>query len=152
VIALPWDQSAQHCHPELGDDGALVADEGLDTLVMISFFTDVRVEDPAANGAPAEQKRGWWADAFREPGERPVGSKFWLLDFGKVTPATVRLAGDYATEALQWLIDDGIVARVEVRAVKLRQDAIGVEVTLYQPGDQSAPYRRLWEVTRDAVR
>lgn len=107
--------------PSLDDD------DGLETAVVISLFTDRRAQPGDAlpqfahvGGLP--DRRGWWGDSFAEvPGDR-IGSRRWLLYREKLTPATVARLIEYDREALQWLIDDGIA-----RAVNISAEIQGIE-------------------------
>lgn len=94
--------------------GDLAPDDGLETAIILSLFTDRRAlpDDPLPDGS--DDRRGWWADAWAEQG--PVGSRLWLLEREKDTRDVVNRARDYAEEALQWLVDDGIAERIEVMA------------------------------------
>lgn len=90
-------------------------DDTLSSAIIISLFTDARaLPTDDYQGDP----RGYWADALTITGEAPVqlGSRLWLLRREKQIPATLRRAEQYAREALQWLIDDGIAQSVSVAA------------------------------------
>ncbi len=64
-------------------DGNLDTDEGLETAVTISLFTDARAGE--ADGVSTEQDpRGWWGSAFLSP-EGDIGSKLWLMFRNKLT-------------------------------------------------------------------
>ena len=132
--------------------GDLVSDGGLGTAVMISLFTDARAarDDPLpAADAP---RRGWWGDAL-EPA-RPWGSKLWLLVREKCTAATAARARGYAVQALQWLLDDRIAARIEVSAEAVpAEHRIALAVTLTRPSGERLEYRwrNLWEGMVDAA-
>lgn len=117
--------------PELGRgdwvlEGAdLRTGDDLITAVLISLFTD-RVanaddEIPDGTGDP----RGWWGDA----GETyPVGSRLWLLQREKQTAETAARAKDYIAEALQWLLDDGVVARFDIDTTWIAYGRLGAQV------------------------
>ena len=94
-------------------DHDLASDDGLKTAIILSLFTDRRAleDDPLPDGS--DDRRGWWADAFA--GDQ-IGSRIWLLEREKDTREVVNRARDYAEEALQWLIEDGIAQRIEVMA------------------------------------
>ncbi|WP_235430597.1 phage GP46 family protein [Xanthomonas sp. MUS 060] len=49
----------------------------------------------------------------------------------KLTPSTVQRAQDYAEEALQWLIDDGVAARIAVRAERQGLSTLALQCTLF---------------------
>lgn len=93
----------------------LTEDEGLQTAVIISLFTDRRAEvaDLPAD-ATGHDRRGWWGDSFAEVEGDRIGSRLWLLAREKKTQATLLKARDFAKEALAWLLDDGIARGVIV--------------------------------------
>jgi phage gp46-like protein len=96
--------------------GALLSDDGLQTAVTLSLFTD-RLAD-VGDVLPGAQtnRRGWWGDALAdEPGDL-IGSRLWLLARSKEQSSVLRRAKDYASEALRWLLDDGIARALDVQA------------------------------------
>ncbi|MTK12712.1 MAG: hypothetical protein F8N39_11685 [Clostridiaceae bacterium] len=105
----------------------LASGDDLQTAVLISLFTDrvANTDDviPDGTGDP----RGWWGDA----GETvPIGSRLWLLERAKLTKATANAAVGYATEALQWLLDDGVASAVSVTAEIKAPNMLGLQVTV----------------------
>ena len=92
-------------------NGDFVRDSGLETAVLISLFTDRRADDddPLIN---QNEFRGWWGDLIGDEG--PVGSRLWLIKYGKATQENVILAKEYIIEALQWMIDDEVVMKIDV--------------------------------------
>ena len=95
--------------------GSLEADDGLQTAIVISLFTDRRADpsDLPANASGAD-RRGWWGDSFADVEGDRIGSRLWLLARAKKTQATLLRARDYTKEALQWLIEDGVAREVNV--------------------------------------
>ena len=104
----------------------LASGSDLETAVLISLFTDrAALPDdtiPDGTGDP----RGWWAD---DP-TVPIGSRLWLIYRAKRTPEVLLDAQDYCTEALQWLIDDGVAADVEVYCEWQVTNRLGIQVTV----------------------
>ncbi len=116
--------------------GDLATDEGLATAISCSLFTDAeaRPGDPLPDDG--DGRRGWFGDArARVAGDR-IGSRLWLLARETITDATLARARVYGTEALAWLVEDGVAASatfdvwrdlrdnvwtVRARAVVLRQ-------------------------------
>jgi|SRR6188474_1813327 len=78
----------------------LAIDDGLATAVLISLFSDARVED----------ERGWWADDA-QPG---WGSELWRYERESI--ASINLAQVKAADekALAWLVADGVLSAVRV--------------------------------------
>lgn len=120
-------------------DGPSLA-EGPDivTAVIISLFTDreALADDVIPDGTT--DPRGWWGDVGTDT---RIGSRLWLLDRAKQTDQTLQNARIYAEEALRWLIDDQVVARVTVAARWVRTGFLGLEVTLFKPDGETTPLR-----------
>ncbi|WP_233854174.1 phage GP46 family protein [Paraburkholderia sp. HD33-4] len=93
------------------DGPSLLAGDDLATATLISLFTDrlALPSDPTPDG----DRRGWWGDTSAK---YPIGSRLWLLDRAKGPMDLVQRAEDYAAEALQWMIDDGVVATWDIAA------------------------------------
>lgn len=96
----------------------LAADHDLETAVLLSLFTDdsAHVDDVIPDGA--DDRRGWWGN-WERPEAGALGSRLWLLSREKSTDDVRRRAEEYAAEALQWLLDDGVAASVDVVATYL---------------------------------
>ena len=125
----------------------LEEEEGLDTAIVISLFTDRRAEDDdEVPGDPAD-RRGWWADAFIGAEEDRIGSRLWLLARSKTTPDVVAKAKQYAEEALEWLKEDGIAQDVIVRAGR-KKDRLWLKVEVEKPqggGIENFTFHDIWE-------
>lgn len=108
---------------------SLAEDDGLETAVVLSLFTDrVAAEGDAAVEPTA--RRGWWGDAYPEVAGDQIGSRLWQLAREKQLPAVLARAELYAKEALQWLVDDGVASSVTVQAEVVRQGVLGLLVTI----------------------
>ncbi|HEY2010523.1 MAG TPA: phage GP46 family protein [Rhizomicrobium sp.] len=99
----------------------------LETAVLISLFTDRQAQPddviPDGTGDP----RGWWGDV---PGEPQIGSRLWLLSRSKLTTQVALKAKDFCTEALQWLIDDGVASAIAVVTEIVHPSRLYVQVTI----------------------
>lgn len=129
----------------------LATDDGLFTACIVSLFTDARArdDDPLPAG---EDRKGWWGDALPQVAGDRIGSRLWLLRREKLLASVVARAKDYALEALQWLVADGIAEKVEVEAEAQRPQTLAIAVFITRPG---GPGRKrfdfTWEATADAV-
>lgn len=139
-IALTWNPASGKA--DLGMNGPdLATDAGLTTAVIVSLFTD-RLADEG-DGIPdgTSDRRGFWGDeAFQQPGVVPAyltGSKLWLLDRALQTQDTLNKAQDYAKQALQWMIADGVAGSVEAVATFPRQGWIELFIEIDQQGSLS---------------
>lgn len=121
------------------------ADE-LAAAVLISLFS-WRKSNPD-DGVRAPNRQGWWGDTFAHTVGDRIGSRLWLLQRQKILSTTLRRAEFYAKEALQWLIDDAVVASIEVSAERSGTDQIALLVTCYRPDDTQAlqaRFQNVWE-------
>jgi phage gp46-like protein len=113
----------------------------LQTAVLISLYTDrvAQLDDeiPDGSGDP----RGWWGDAGQAV---PIGSRIWLLERAKQVPVTLLRARDYAAEALQWLIDDKVVASFDIAAEWSRPGTLGMRVVAHKPNGESEAIDFSW--------
>ena len=134
---------------DLALDGADPAvDDGLETAVVLSLFTDARALDGDPLPDPAMGRRGWWGDAYPPAdaagapatGDRH-GSRLWTLWREKQTEETRRRAETYAAEALAWMVADGIAARVDVAASWAGPGILALAVTITRPGSAPLSYR-----------
>lgn len=121
-VAITWDRDLMQGIIKFNSDtNDLDKDVGLSTAVLVSLFTDARAkdDDPLPDVVLPEDfpdRRGWWADSTSERANDSVGSRLWLLSRSRSTTENLRLAEQYAKEALQWMIDEGIAAEVDCAA------------------------------------
>lgn len=104
------------------------------TAVLVSLFTDrvANPDDTVPDGS--SDPRGFWADDPRYL----TGSRLWLLDRSKRTQQTLGLARGYIDEALQWLLDDGVVSSLDVALEWTARGTLSARITIYAP--ESASY------------
>lgn len=146
-IAIAWDAELQ-----AGDwsvlAGDLAQDHGLRSALMVSLLTERRAADDDILPDPREtDRRGWWGDLplDGEPDDR-IGSRLWLLARAKATAETLRLAREYASEALAWLTADGVADAVATEAEwqGSRGEILAFAVTVTR-GGSSTTYDLLWQ-------
>lgn len=104
--------------------------EPLVRAVVISLFTWRRAN--ADDDLPSGTRQGWWGDTYPGVSNDRIGSRLWLLTRSKLLPETVRKAREYAEEALAWLVQDGVAARVDVEAERHGIDTLALACRLYQ--------------------
>lgn len=151
-IGLTWDNDKGVAVLSRTAAGAIGEDDTLETVVLLSLFTNAPATAAELEQAGRTEQLGWWADADSIRGARaPYGSKLWLLERGKTTLATLVRAEQYCLEALAWLVEANIAASVQVLATRPAQGIIALEVTLKRPMKLLPPFRRLWNVRNNAV-
>lgn len=126
---IDLEQGADYLLDSLG----LAEDEGLETAVIISLFTDRRANADDVIPDGSTELRGWFGDAFNDDDHDQIGSRLWLLSREKQLPSVLVRAQQYAQEALQWLIDDGVAQSVEVVASNPRDGILALAVSIYRP-------------------
>lgn len=153
MLKLAWNNDIGAARLQLDEHGALAVDYTLETQVVVSLFTDLEATPEEIAAAGLDTQRGWWAevDSLRDPDRPRMGSKLWLLSKGKTTMETLRRAEVYALESLQWLIDAGIAASMEVRASRPHPGFIGLDLTIRKPQKLLPAFRRFWEFQSNAV-
>lgn len=123
--------------------GDLLMGDDLETAVYISLLTwgAARPEDQAG----ASFRGGWWGDALSRS---PMGSRLWLLQRQTLNAQTRAQAVDYAREALAWLVEDGVVGKLDVHAETHDTDTLALCVTLHRHGQTPLALRfsRFWEI------
>lgn len=123
------------------------ADSPLARAVVISLFTWRRAgESDVVDGL---ERMGWWGDAFPSVPNDKIGSRLWLLQREKLTPQTLLRAESYATEALEWLREDGHASAVSVKARRVGLDCLGLFVSVTEAGgvDWTFDFENLWGVS-----
>jgi len=113
-LKLVWDEDAVMFDlASLPGSTDLALEEGLETAIAVSLFTDARAE--VVELPPGEtDRRGWFGEEFGTVSGDKIGSKLWLLDREKQTEEVRMKAIEYAEEALKWLIDDGVASAIDV--------------------------------------
>jgi len=125
-ITISWDTA--HNRGDWTMSGPmLTTGDDLQTAILISLFTDRMAQPGDVIPDGTNDPRGWWAD-----GAVPIGSRMWLLQRAKQTQQTLQLAYDYIAEALQWLIDDGVVAGFDIVTSWPRASMLGAQITAYK--------------------
>lgn len=133
----------------LQSDGSLEADEDLATAVIVSLFSD-RLADASDKLPPgSDDRRGWWGDTDLQrlnPGDL-LGSRLWLLDRHTSDAKLPLVAKGYILEALQWLLDDGVAASVDVECFFLQpfdQSKLGAIITITRYGTRPVSLKFDW--------
>lgn len=127
----------------------LSEDDGLETTVILSLFTDRGAEDGDPLPGARDDRRGWWGDAYAEIAGDKIGSRLWLLAREKETTSALARAKFYAEEALAHLVQDGIARAVNVSA-QIAPDhvlALVVEVLRSDKPPQKFRFETFWKPT-----
>jgi len=123
----------------------LESDAGLETAVIISLFTDRRAKiDDILPDSNNPDRRGWWGDLVSDIEDDQIGSRLWLLNREKTLKSVLIRTKEYAKEALNWLIEDKVVTKIEISAEKygpVGQDILALLVQIYKPDGTIVPFK-----------
>ncbi len=119
----------------------LAEDDGLRTAIIISLFTDRRANDDDVLPDTTGDKRGWFGDNFASNDGDQIGSRLWLLSREKQLSNALLKAREYCSEALQWMIADGVAKSVEVASEILRDGVLAVYITISKPTGSAQQFK-----------
>lgn len=131
----------------------LARDDGLESAVLISLFTDGRA-DPSQLAIDDDHAdlRGYWGDvAPPVPGDE-LGSHLWTLARAKQTAQTLERARTYCEKALAWLVDDRVAQEVDVDAAYTARGVITVAIDILRPDGSRVSFRYDYEWAAQAAK
>ena len=115
----------------------------LTRAVVISLFTHRRAEPDDNSDGPM----GWWGDTWPAVANDRYGSKLWLLQRSKLTNELVNTVRTYLRDALQWMLDDGVVSRIDIDIQRTGINELSNRIVLWRrDGPVSLSFNDLWSV------
>lgn len=148
-LRLIWNPETGHA--DIGFyQGALDTRFLLETLIIVSLFTDRRA-NPADRLPPGQtDPRGWWGDSYSDVQGDRIGSRLWLLEGATTYPQLPVVARGYCLEALQWMIEDGVAARVDAQCwfSRYNKRQLDAAIQIYAPGNVllgNFPFAAIWQ-------
>ncbi len=131
----------------------LSRDDGLETSVIISLFTDRRATaEQIPPELPQDDLRGYWGDITSADAPSATGSLLWLLAREKQLPATLARAEQYCREALQWMVDDLIATRIFVTAEYVGRGFMLLTIGIDRPRGGKVHYQYNYEWSAQAAK
>lgn len=117
----------------------LLIDDGFETAVYISLFTDSRDEDTDDSNPSG----GYWGDTLDSSSiaVSPLGSLLWEYARAVITPDIINSIKTTCSNALQWMIDDGIAGSITVTASQTENSAYGFGISISKPANTGASYQ-----------
>ncbi len=150
-IKLIFDNASGEADIDFADND-VVLDEGLETMVFISLFTDRRANDTDILPDPSKtlDRGGWWGDETSENPDDKIGSRLWLLDRAKTSNEVLVQAETYVREALQWMIDEKIAIKIDViveRRGTLENPMLAIIVKIFKKNNNKEvfEFEEKWE-------
>lgn len=122
--------------------------------IILSLFSDAPAlpDDVLPSGASSD-RRGWFGDAYADVPGDVWGSRLWLLERAKCDQDTLNRGLEYAQEALQHLIDDGVAASIDITTFYPCTGRMTIEGVVNKPDGSNQPfsYDYVWKDIQDAV-
>lgn len=140
-VALVWDAEGLQADWSVGAAGEVALAPPIETAVLVSLFTDARANDDDVLPPGQTDRRGWWGNLLDS---QPIGSRLWLLRRAKREPETLRLARDYIREALAWLIEGGLVSRIDVATEWQTTTRIAATIVLHRADGARSTVTAAW--------
>ena len=154
-IRINWDSDLLEGDFTFDEDiQDLESDEGLETAVIISLFTDRRAKtDDILPDSNSLDKRGWWGDLVSDVEDDQIGSRLWLLDREKTEKLVLLRAKKYLEEALEWLIEDEVAVKVVAQAERQGSPGndrliLGVEIYKIDGNKKSYSFETQWNAQK----
>ena len=148
-IALVWDYASGTADLALnGND--LLLDQGLQTAVLISLFTDAQAQPGDAIPDGTTDQRGWWGDlpllsAADAAGGDATGSRLWVVtERGVIVDNTLRQIETRTLQGLDWMRADGVASSITAVAASPNPGWIETAIALTQ-GATTTPFNLLWQ-------
>ena len=129
---------------------ALDSDASLKTAVTLSLLTWARAQ-PGDTLPEATDLKGWWGDSYARVAGDQFGSRIWTLFGQPITQELLARFDELAREALQWLVEDGVVAEFQVELEQIGDHTIGAKVGIKRPRDASLTWLDTWQVSLASV-
>lgn len=111
--------------------------------VVISLFTWRRADPDDQADVPM----GWWGDTWPAVQNDRIGSKLWLYQRSKLTNQLVNNIRTCIRDALQWMLDDGVVSRIDLDIRRTGISELTNSLTLWRrSGPVTLTFDDLWSV------
>lgn len=112
---------------------SLYATNPLARAVIISLFSWARANDD--DEVVGGRREGFWGDSYEEEAGAVTGSRLWLLAREKITSEVLQKCKDYTSQALAWLVSDGVASDVQVTVERGDLDRVNLLVRVIRGSD-----------------
>jgi len=143
-VGFFWKDKTDHCPDLVIENGQIKFDQGLETSVLISAFSDRFVELDQLPAGTDDQK-GWWADLISDIIGDKIGSEIWRLTRAKTSAQTASFLEGAMQDMLQWMIDDGIASKIVVTSRVIDNQQIDGLAQIFRPSGDDIPFKFAWD-------
>ena len=126
------------------EKGDFKGDEGLETSVIISLWSDKRC---SVNELPPgiNFRRGWWGDLYPAVEGDQIGSKLWTLAREKATAQSLAGIETYILDALNWMREDGVASNISVSAIYDDEKRAIASISIQRPDGSTDRFSANWD-------
>lgn len=121
------------------------AEDGFNTAIIVSLFTDARA--PASAVPSAMRRRGWVGNILTADINRSLGGLLWLYDQARITQEILNQLTIEAQNSLDWMVKDGIARDVTAEVTNETKRGIVVNIEIVTLEGVSQRYAVLWRAT-----
>ncbi|QHC36466.1 phage GP46 family protein [Komagataeibacter xylinus] len=150
-IRLVYDNTRMECDWVI-TNGDLDTDADLETAVLFSLFTDAPAPSGTVIPDGTNDLRGCWIDGMES---FQMGSLLWTIEGAKKSGnGLLTHARTICEQALQWMIDAGIVGAITVRTSWLNANSLNIRIQLTKPDGSPLSFQYAWawrDTTRNAL-
>jgi len=133
-----------NCPDMVIENGTLKADNSLETSMLVSAYSNRRVEaEDLPPGITIQE--GWWADQFSEVLGDLIGSRLWTLDRGKIVDETVVEMQSILIQAFEWMTEDGIADNIVVTTERNGTNSVEGQIQVFKPDGDNIPFKSIWD-------
>ena len=127
--------------------GDLLTSDSLENAVVISIGTYARERYLGKSANLKPLIGGWWGDSLDEKGT--LGGYLYEAFPGKLTGVTARSVENLISEALSWMVEDGVAKSVGCKAEVADEETMNITVTIHRPdgNDDAYAYEIKWMAT-----
>lgn len=119
--------------------------DGFETAILVSLFTNSRRDESDISNPLA---RGGWIGNWRTAKkQRELGGLCWTVEHERLTANVLNIAREYAKNALNWMIEDGLCRNVEVETLPYKQREIQYNIAITSRDGIKYDYIYLWNKT-----
>lgn len=129
---------------QIGPDGDILTADAFDTAILVSLLADKRADESEVG--PSDFRRGWIGNEVT-PGFE-IGSKLWIYYQSRLSRTVMNRVAQEATDALQWLVDDGYAVAIRATRLGLGTTGVTLEIEIQRsPSEVEKRFFELWQNT-----
>lgn len=149
TTAIIWNNETGRGDIEITSAG-LRQDDGLETMVLQSLFTDARADESDVLPDGTDDRRGWIGDTFAD---EPWGSKLWLLARSKLTTDVRNKAVTYAQTALDRHLKPDYSKQITVTGSIPQFQLLQLDIAITRPdgSEMTISIKQRWEAQANAL-